>query len=177
MPRPLPIHDLFSRRSIRRYTDQPVDAGDVDTLLQAAMAAPSAADRKPWHFVVVTDRETLEALSVAHPYAKMLPHAPLCIVPCGVPEQSVPDRVGYTDFWVQDLAAATENMLIAAVGLGLGAVWCGVYPIEERIAAARQILGIPEGAVPFAYVPVGHPAVESPARTQFDSTRVHRGRW
>ena len=174
MTNPLPIDDLFARRSIRRYTGQPVNAEAVDTLLRAAMAAPSAADRKPWHFVVVTDRETLVALSVVHPYAKMLPNAPLCIVPCGVPALSVPGRHNY---WVQDLAAATENVLIAAVGLGLGVVWCGVYPIEDRVAAAREILGIPENVYPFAYVAVGHPAEDRPARTQFDPTRVHLGHW
>ena len=174
MPKPLPIHDLFSRRSIRRFTSQPVESQAVNTLLQAAMAAPSAANCKPWHFVTVTDPATRIALSEATPYAKMLPSASLCIIPCGDPSLSVPGR---NDYWVQDLSAATENILLAAVGLGLGAVWCGVYPIEDRMEAARRILSIPEGVYPFAFVAVGHPAEDRAARTQFDETRVHEGRW
>ena len=134
------------------------------------MAAPSASNRQPWHFVVVTDLGTRAALAESHPYAKMLLQAPLCIVPCGDP--------GISDaYWVQDVSAATENILLAAVGLGLGAVWCGVHPRAERVAAVREVLGIPEGIVPFALVAVGHPAEAKEARTQYDAARVHRGRW
>ena len=170
----LQIPDLFARRSIRRFRPEPVKVGQVELLLKAAMAAPSAANRQPWHFVVVTDMGTRSALGASHPYAKMLGEAPLCIVPCGEPGLSIPDR---NEYWIQDVAAATENLLLAAVGLGLGAVWCGVYPVEERVEATRRILGIPDTVVPFAYVAVGHPAEERPARTQYQPTRVHWERW
>ena len=123
------------------------------------MAAPSASNRKPWHFVVVAERETLSALAEAHRYAKMLNEAPLCIVPCGDPAIS-------DSYWVQDVAAATENILLAATGLGLGAVWCGVHPREERVTAVRRILGLPEGIGPFALIAIGHPAEEKEPRTQ-----------
>ena len=170
----LKIDNLFARRSIRRFTDQPVDVEQIDMLLKAAMAAPSANNSKPWHFIVVTDGAIRDALAEAHPYARMATQSPVCIVPCG---ESRLSRAGRSGFWVQDLSAATENILLAATGLGLGAVWCGVYPSEERLADLRRILGIPEGVVPFALIPVGHPAEQKEPRTQYDGDRVHRERW
>lgn len=170
----LRIDNLYARRSIRSYTDQPVTEEQIDTLLKAAMAAPSANNQRPWHFVVVTDPQVRAALADAHPYARMVRQAPVCIVPCGVPDVPDPSVPGY---WVQDLSAATENILLAATGLGLGSVWCGVYPREARVKAVRDILGIPEDIVPFAYVAVGHPAEHKEPRTQYDASRVHRERW
>jgi len=170
----LRIDNLFARRSIRRFTQDRVTDNEVERLLQAAMAAPSAGNRKPWHFVVVRDIETLQELADSHPYAKMLPTASVCIVPCGEPQESIPGR---NEYWVQDLAAATENILLAATGLGLGAVWCGVHPVPERVTAARRILSIPDGIVPFAYVAVGRPAEDKEPRTQYDPARIHRERW
>ena len=170
----LRIENLFARRSIRAFADRDVSDAQITLLLKAAMAAPSAGNRKPWHFVVVRDRDTRTKLAAEHPHASMLPHAPVCIVPCGEPRIAYPAT---QDFWVQDLSAATVNMLLAAVGLGLGAVWCGVYPGDERVGSARRILGIPENIIPFAYVAVGHPAESKPARTQFDQERVHDQRW
>ena len=166
----LRIDNLFARRSIRKYTAEPVTDVQVETLLQAAMAAPSASDRKPWHFVVVRDAATRAALVEAHPYAKMLTQSPVCIVPCG-------DTTIDADFWAQDLSAATENILLAATGLGLGTVWCGVHPREDRAAEVRRILGIPEGVVPLCLIAVGHPDESKEPRTQYDAARVHNERW
>ena len=154
----LAISNLFARRSVRRFEERPVSEEQVQLLLQAAMAAPSAGNRRPWHFVVVTDPATRARLADSSPYAGMVAQAPLCLAPCGEPALGIPAR---PEYWVQDVAAATENILLAAVGLGLGAVWCGIYPMEERVALARQILGAPEGVVPFAYIAIGYPA-ESP---------------
>jgi len=170
----LKIENLFARRSIRRFTDQPVDADQIDLLLKAAMAAPSANNSKPWHFVVVTDSAVRRTLAQAHPYARMVAQSPACIVPCGEPGIS---RGSQSDYWIQDLAAATENILLAATGLGLGAVWCGVHPVDERVADVRRILGIPQGVVPFALIAVGHPAERKEPRTQYDPARVHTDRW
>jgi nitroreductase len=164
------IETIFSRRSIRKYTDEPVSEIDIQTLLEAAMAAPSASNRKPWHFVLVDDREALDRLAEVHPYAKMLYQAPLCVAVCG--DTSVSDR-----YWVQDCAAATENLLLAATAIGLGAVWLGVYPNADRIAAIREILNIPADVPPLNLISVGHPAEEKGSRTQYDRTRVHRRRW
>jgi len=164
------IQTIFARRSIRKYTDQPVSKEDIRTLLEAAMAAPSASNRKPWRFIVITERHTLDALAEAHPYGKMLFEAPLCISVCG-------DLTEMEQFWVQDCSAATENLLLAATALGLGAVWLGVYPNQERVAAVRQILGLPETITPLNLISIGHPAEEKEPRTQYDGSRVHWEHW
>jgi len=170
----LKIDNLFARRSIRRFTGQPVTEEQIQTLLQAGMAAPSAGNRKPWHFIAITDQGTRDALADAHPHAQMLHEAPLCIVPCGDPGLSFADR---PDYWIQDLAAATENILVAALGLGLGSVWCGVYPVQDRVSATRRILEIPDHIMPFAYIVIGHPNESKEPRTQYDPERVHLGHW
>jgi nitroreductase len=164
------IQTIFARRSIRKYKSDPVSEADIKTLLEAAMAAPSASNRKPWQFIVVTERQTLDALAEAHPHGKMLFEAMLCISVCG-------DLTEMERYWVQDCSAATENLLLAAVGLGLGAVWLGVYPKEDRVAAVRQVLSVPEHITPLNLISIGHPAEKKESRTQYDQTRVHRERW
>ncbi len=160
---------IFSRRSIRAYTDEPVGEEDLHSLLEAGMAAPSASNRKPWHFVAVTDRETLQALAAAHPYGKMLARAGAAIAVCGDPSISA--------WWVQDCSAATENILIAATALGLGAVWLGSHGNPERERAIRGVLGIPDSMGVLSLLSIGHPAEEKEPRTQYDESRVHRDRW
>jgi nitroreductase len=164
------IHTIFARRSIRSYTTEPIDETHIQTLLKAAMAAPSASNLKPWHFVVVSDRQTLDNLAELHPNGKMLFEAPLCIAVCG-------DSTLSARYWVQDCSAATENLLLAVVGLGLGAVWLGVYPKEERVAAVREVLNLPETIVPLNLISIGHPAEQKASRTQYDTRRVHREHW
>jgi nitroreductase len=164
------IQTIFARRSIRAYRSEPVSEGDIKTLLEAAMAAPSASNRKPWHFVVVTQRETLDELAQAHPHGKMLSTAPLCVAVCG-------DRDVSGQYWVQDCSAATENLLLAAAALGLGAVWLGVYPKSERVDPISKVLGVPENVTPLNLVSIGHPAEDKEPRTQYNEARVHRGRW
>ena len=163
------IDTILARRSVRRYSAEPVAAEDVRLLLEAAMAAPSANNSRPWHFCVVTGRGALDALADGHPYGKMLFQAPLCVAVCGDPARS--------GHWVQDCAAATENLLLAATALGLGAVWLGVYPRQERVAAVRRVLDIPEAVVPLSLISIGHPAEHPAPRTQYDEARVHRERW
>lgn len=163
------LNIIFARRSIRQYTAEPVSQADIASLLEAGMAAPSASNKKPWHFVAVTDKARLKALAGAHPYGKMLAQAPLAIAVCGDPALS--------DWWVQDCAAATENILIAAAGLGLGAVWLGCHGRPEREQAVRDILGIPGEISVLSLLSVGHPGEKKEARTQYDPTRVHVNQW
>jgi len=168
------MHDpVLARRSIRAYTDEPVTDEQVERLLRAAMAAPSAGNQQPWAFVVVRDRATLEAVPSVHPYARMIAHAPLAIVVCGAGVESG----RWPRFWDQDCAAAVENLLIEAQALGLGAVWLGVHPLEERVTGVRKLLGIPDDVTPFAIVPVGCPAETKPPSDRYDPERVHRERW
>ncbi|MCS7220972.1 MAG: nitroreductase family protein [Anaerolineae bacterium] len=160
---------IFARRSIREYTTEPLSDADVQALLEAGMAAPSASNIKPWHFIVVRRRETLNRLAKAHQFADPLERAPLGLVVCGIPAASA--------YWEQDTSAATENILLAATALGLGAVWIGIHPNPDRVAYVRHVLGIPDEIVPLNLIAIGHPAEEKPARTQFDPSRVHYERF
>ena len=163
---------ILERRSVRRYTAQDVEEKDVKKLLEAGMSAPSAGNERPWHFVVIRDGRTLEGIMEVHPYAKMLKECAGAILVCGDPSLEK-----YPGFWVQDCSAATENILLMAVQLGLGAVWLGMYPIEDRVKGLRQLIGVPEEVVPFSLVPFGHPAEERKLVDRFDGERVHRERW
>jgi len=163
------INTILSRRSLRRYTEEPVTEEEIKTLLEAAMAAPSASNRKPWHFIIITEREILNQLAEAHQHAKMLNEAPLCISVCGDPNVS--------RFWVQDCSAATENLLLAITAIGLGAVWCGVHPRPERVNEISKILGINAPIVPLNLIAIGHTAEEKEPRTQYDESRIHREKW
>jgi nitroreductase len=163
---------IRSRRSIRHYTSEGVTEDEIRNLLEAAMCAPSAGNERPWHFVVIEDRPTLNELSKRHPYANMLREAPLAILICADP--SLEKHAG---FWVQDCAAATQNILLEAEDLGLGAVWLGVHPVEDRVSALREICKLPESITPFALVSVGRPAERKPASDRYDESRVHRNQW
>ncbi len=159
---------IFARRSIRQYTGQPVSEADITSLLEAGMAAPSAGNRKPWYFVVVTDRQTLRAIADAPPYGR-LGSAALAIVVCGDPSIS--------DWWLQDCTLATENILIAAAGLGLGAVFLGCHERAEREQPIRQVLGIPQEIGMASVLSIGYPAEEKEPRTQYDPAQVHHNEW
>lgn len=161
---------IFARRSVRKYTPESLSEQEIRALLEAGMAAPSAVNYRPWHLVTVTDRAKLKSMADAHPYGKMTAKAALAIAVCGDPAVS-------PRHWVQDCSAVTENILIAATGLGLGAVWLGCYPNEEREAAIRRVLQIPEHIRVLSLVPVGRPAEFPPARTQYDPDRDHRDSW
>jgi nitroreductase len=160
---------IFARRSIRQYSGEPVSAAEISSLLQAGMAAPSASNRKPWHFVVVTDRLILQKLAEKHPYGKMIAGAGVGIAVCGDPAIS--------DWWVVDCTAATENILIAVTGLGLGGVWLGCHGRPEREQAVRDVLGIPDRIGVLSLLSIGHPGEEKEARTQYNPARVHSDRW
>ncbi len=163
---------ILSRRSIRRYTGDPVPEDAIRNILAAAMSAPSAGDERPWHYVVVKDRAVLAGVPGFHPHARMVPDAAAAILVCGDPALEK-----HAGFWVQDCSAATQNILLAARAMGLGAVWVGIYPLEDRVAAARALFGLPGRVVPLALVPMGVPAVRKDREDRFDAARVHRDRW
>ncbi len=167
------LETLFRRRSIRRFTGQPLDEETLTLLLQAGMAAPSAVNSQPWEFVVVTEAEQLARLRARLPFARH--NAPAAIVVLGSPERA--HNTAGRLFWEQDCSAAMENMLIAAVGLGLGAVWIGIHPVAPFVRAVRTVLGLPEEVTPLGMMEVGHPAEEKPARTQYDAYKVYWQRY
>jgi len=156
---------IKARRSIRKYTSEPVTDEQIKTLLEAAMAAPSADNRKPWEFVVVRDAGLRKELSKVHPWAGTAAGAPVVFVVCGRPKDS--------DHWVEDCSAATQNLLLGVTALGLGAVWVAIYPRAEREDKVQRILNLPMRWRTLCLVPVGHPAETKPSRTQYDPARVH----
>lgn len=166
------LEAIRTRRSVRRYTGEPVADDVLTDILQAAMSAPSAGNQQPWQFVVITDRALREAIAQFHPYAQMVPDAPVAIVVCGDLRLE-----SYKGYWVQDCAAATQNILLAAHAKGLGAVWVGIYPVEDRVRRLQQLLVLPTQVVPLALVPMGIPAEGVPPANRFNATRIHRNRW
>ena len=166
------LEAILTRRSVRQYQTTPVPEELVQTLLAAAMSAPSARNSQPWRFVVIDDREVLGQVPAINPYAEMARRAPLAILICADP--SLEKSPGY---WMLDCAAAAQNMLLAAHGLGLGAVWCGVYPRQPRIEGFRRLLGIPEEIVPHSLIVLGYPAESHPREGRFQPDRVYHNRW
>lgn len=166
------LEAIFTRRSIRVYTGQPVPGELIEKLLRAGMQAPSAGNQQAWQFLAITEPTQLNALADVLPYGKMLTTAPLGLVVCGDL-----DHEKSKGYWVQDCSASTQNILLAAHALGLGAVWLGVYPREQRVEAVRQLLGIPESAIPLCAIAVGYPAEQKERADRYDAGRVHHNRW
>lgn len=160
---------LLKRRSVRKFTEEPVSEEMIQQLLHAAMSGPSACNRKPWQFYVVTNQEKLRELKGASLFTKM--NAPLAIVVCGDLSKALPKKMA--EYWIQDCSAATENILLRVTDLGLGAVWCGIHPQPTPEQRLHRILNIPETLIPLNVIFIGHPAEEPEARDQYDEERVH----
>jgi nitroreductase len=166
------LEAIFSRRSVRNFTNDPVSDDDLHDLLKAGMQAPSAKNEQPWHFIVIDDPALLHAIPEFHPYAKMLLEAPLAILVCS-------DRKLETKraSWIQDCSAATENILLAAHAKGLGAVWLGIFPDSERVFGMQDLLSMPKDIRPVALVAVGHPASQPEPVDRYKESRVHHNTW
>ena len=165
------IEAIMSRRSIRKYIDKKIPEETITKLLKAAMNAPSAHNRQPWHFIAVDDRETLNKVPEYHQYSKMLENASHAIVVLG------DNEVQTSDFWIHDCSAATENILIAANALGLGAVWLGVHPHETLIEGTKKLFNIPAHVTPLGIISLGYPEETKPPRENYNPERVHKNKW
>ena len=165
---------LFGRRSIRLYSPEAVSDAVVQKLLEAAMAAPSAAAKDPWRFVVVRNRQTLADIVAALPNGQMLAGAALGITVCGELPAAHDQQLSYL---LQDCSAAIENLLLAAHILGLGACWLGVHPREQRMNALKKILSLPPSVIPVACIAIGHPGEAKEPRTRFNRDYVHSEQW
>ncbi len=165
------LHDLLSRRSVRKYTDEPVSHAQLKAALEVAMAAPSAMHCDPWRFLVLTRREDLDALADQLPYGKMLHQAAAGILVCG--DLSAAHR-GELSYLLQDVSASIENLLLALHAQGLGAVWLGIHPNADRIEGVSRCFALPEGHLPISAIAVGHPAEHPEPRTRYDESKV---RW
>ncbi|SFG33279.1 nitroreductase family protein [Prevotella sp. KH2C16] len=163
-------NNILTRTSVRKYQDKKIDDATIEKLLRAGMAAPTAGNRQPWHFVVCTDKEVLADLAAANPNAGMVARAPLAIAVCGDKDKTF-DGEG-AEMWVQDCSAATENILLAAHGLGLGAVWTGVYPVKDRVSKISKALELPETIVPLGVIAIGHPAEMPAVKQKFSEDNV-----
>ena len=166
------IDSILTRRSIRKFTSKPVPEDLIKKLLQCAMSAPSAGNERPWHFIVIKERGILDEVPKVSPYAAMAREASVAIVICC--DINLDTHNGY---WVQDCSAAVQNILIAAHALGLGAVWTGLYPKEDRVKGIQKLLGLPSHVMPLALVPIGYPAEKKEKEDRFDNNRVHYDHW
>lgn len=170
------LDNIYARKSVRSYSDRPVSRAQLDTLVRAAMAAPTGRDMRPWRFVVIDDSVTLDSLSARLPRARMLKEAKAAIVVCG--DMSVTDDKGKpSNSWMLDCSAATENLLLAAEAMGLGAVWTGAYPNDDRIAAIRAAVGLPDHITPLSLVPIGYPKGNPQPKDKFDQNNIHYNTW
>jgi nitroreductase len=166
------IDFIINRRSVRKYLPQPVPDELLEDILRAGMYAPSAVNKQPWHFIVVRDRKIMEEIMRVHPYASMLKQAPAAIVVCG--DMHLANAPEYTPV---DCAVATQNILLAAHGLGLGGVWLGLHPREERKKAISALFKLPENVMPFSIVSLGYPAEIPPFPQRFRKDRIHFEQW
>ena len=166
------MDNILSRKSVRSYTDRDVTPEQVETMLRAAMAAPSGMNLQPWRFVVVREQETKDKLAVG--FNKMIAKAPVAIVVCG----KITGKLGAENHnWTADCAAATENLLLAAESLGLGAVWTACYPYDDRMNPAIEALGLPNDIKPYCIIPVGYPAGDNKPKDKWKPENIHYEKW
>ena len=167
------LEAIYTRRSTRKFTKESVPKELQEELIKAAMFAPSAYNQQPWQFIIIDDKELLKQIPSFHPHAAMCKEAPLAILVCGDLRLEISKS-----FWIQDCCAAVENLLLAAHEKGLGAVWTGVHPREEREAAFRQMCKLPKEVIPLSFVVIGYPAEKVPTPPQrFKKERIHHNGW
>jgi len=163
---------IYTRRSIRSFKKQRLDDDILKLILKAGFQAPSAMNLQPWHFVVVRNEEMLKKIAEKHHYADMLPNTAFCIVVCG--DKKIQKKLG---FLIEDCSAAIENMLLAAHGLGFGAVWLSMYPIKSRYKPIAKMLNIPSKVIPVGMVALGVKAEEKPFENRYKEEKVHYEKW
>ncbi len=164
------IDNIMNRVSVRQFTGGKITDEQLEQMLRCAMAAPTAMNKQPWEFLVINDEEMMTLLGEDFPYSRCGNGAAVAIIPCGNLQRAIE---GMPDFWINDLSAATENLLLAAHAMGLGAVWTGVHPNAERVRHLQELLGLPEHIVPLCIVPVGVPAEQPEVKDKWDTSRIH----
>ncbi len=167
--------NILSRTSVRTFTDRPVSDDLKSAILHAGMSAPSGVNKQPWEFILIDDKEILLELAHSLPYAKMTANAPFAIAVCGNSDRFLEGTD--STLWIQDLSAASENILLAAHALGLGGVWTCLYPHDDRMNAASRILKLPNGIIPFCLIPIGYPAKEHTPIDKWHVDRVHHNNY
>lgn len=169
------INTILTRVSVREFTGEKISAEQIDTLLRAAMAAPSAINKQPWAFIVIDDEEIIAKLGDALPYSRCSNHPAVAIIPCGDLSKAIEGEMA--NFWINDVSAATENLLLAAHAMGLGAVWTGLHPDMTRAKLVQDMLGLPEHIIPLCVVPVGVPAEQPEIKDKYKPENIHYNKW
>ncbi len=169
------LQTIFNRKSVRTYTGAPVSKDQLLMLVKAGMAAPTAVDRRPWDFIIITDKAILKKLSDSSQHAKMTEHAAAAIVVTGDLNRQYGGKEAI--YWTLDCSAATENILLAAESMGLGAVWTALYPDPDRINPVKSILSIPQDIVPLALIPIGVPTGSEKPKDKFNAKQIHQNGW
>ena len=184
-PAEVVMQNILSRKSVRSYTGDTISAAVMENLLRAAMSAPTGMDIRPWSFVVLTDKSQYETIFEGNGNMKKFMESGAIVVVCADttvtrPTREDPDGPAVTrpnPMWRDDVAAATENLLLAVEAYGLGACWTACYPFENTMTPVRKGLGLPDNVVPYAVVPVGYPSTENAPKDKWDSSRIHYDRW
>ena len=169
------ITTIMTRVSVREFTGKKISEAQIDTLLRAAMSAPSAINKQPWAFIVVTDEAKIAELGKALPYSRCSNKPAVAIIPCGDLTKAIPGEMA--NFWINDVSAATENLLLAAHAMGLGAVWTGLHPDMNRARLVQEMLGLPEHIIPLCVVPVGVPAEQPEVKDKYKPENIHYNGW
>lgn len=169
------IQNIFTRVSVREFTGEKISEAQLDTLLRAAMSAPSAINKQPWAFIVITEDDLIAQLGEALPYSRCSNKPAVAIIPCGDLSKAIEGEMA--NFWINDVSAATQNILLAAHSMGLGAVWTGLHPDMKRAGLVQELLGLPEHIIPLCVVPVGVPAEQPEVKDKFKPENIHYNRW
>lgn len=164
------INTILSRKSVRKYSDKKVEQEKIDTILKAAMSAPSGMNKQPWEILVITDKSKLEKIAEIAPNASYSAHSQLAMIVCG--NKDISDK-----FWIQDCSAMSENILLAVEALELGAVWCAVFPFEDKIEAIKNLFGLPENIIPLNIIPIGYPLNDENPKEKYDAKKIHTNNW
>ncbi len=164
------IENILNRKSVRKYSDKKIEKEKIDTILRCAMAAPSGMNKQPWEILVVTDKEKLEKIAEVAPNASYAKNSQVTIIVCG--DKNISDR-----FWEQDCCAVTENILLAVEALDLGAVWCMVYPSDERVAGIKSLFNLPENIIPLNIIPIGYPFAKEEPKQKYNVKKIHNNNW
>lgn len=168
------LNNIYNRKSVRTYTDDEISKEDLLKIVKAGMCAPSACNFQPWEFIIIRDSETLEDMGKIHKYSKMFKNAKAGIIVLGDLNKTIKDE---KEFWVQDCAAVTENILLSASALGIGSVWTGIYPVDVRITALKKYFKLPDHICPFSLIALGYPDNENEVKDKMDENKIHWEKW
>lgn len=167
---------IFKRTSVRSFSDKKITPEQINTLMKAAMAAPSGCNAQPWEFIVIQDRDSMNKIMEVHPFSSMIKEAQAVIMVCA-DKTKLPFKVPNVELWPQDCSAATQNIMLQAADMGIGSVWLGVHPREELQAPLAKLFNLPENVIPFSLIPMGYPKNEVKPRNKFDENKIHFEKW